>query len=159
MAEDRATEATGEGPTYGVGDDPELWPTGRLLSTVARRVERAWDAYLEQWSLSHGSVPLLAMLAGGPRSQRELAAQMQVTEQTVSRMVVRLERAGYLRRGLDERDRRRRVVELTAAGAAALEAVGDASAAEALVTAHLDPERLRTLRAILLDVVRSDGGA
>lgn len=146
-------------PTYGVGDDPEQWPTGRLLSTVARRVERAWDAYLERWSLTHGSVPLLAMLAAGPSSQRELAAQMHVTEQTVSRMVVRLEGAGYLRRALDESDRRRRVVELTPAGATALAAVGDPTVAESLVTAHLDDGQLRALRAILLHVVRSDAGA
>src|SRR5690625_2311111 len=52
---------------------PESWPTGRLLSAAARRVERAWDAYLEQWNLTHASVPVLVVLTRGPLSQREIA--------------------------------------------------------------------------------------
>ncbi|WP_069387992.1 MarR family winged helix-turn-helix transcriptional regulator, partial [Cellulosimicrobium cellulans] len=96
--------------------DPTRWPTGRLLFAVARRIEREWNAHLGQWDLNHAGFPVLMHLLGGPRSQRELAAESGVTEQTMSRIVARLERSGYVTRTGDPADRRRRAVELTEAG-------------------------------------------
>lgn len=70
-----ADSATGPG----VDEPPHEWPTGRLLSAAARRVERAWDEYLARWSLSHASLPVLALLAGADLSQRQLAERLGVT--------------------------------------------------------------------------------
>ncbi|MDD9206342.1 MarR family transcriptional regulator [Georgenia sp. 10Sc9-8] len=147
-------DGSARGP--GVGTPPADWPTGRLLSTAARRVERAWDAYLDQWSLTHASLPVLAVLAGAPRSQRELAAALEVTEQTVSRMLVRLERTGYVRRQANTEDRRRRVVALTEAGRTALEHLNDPTAVERLLPAGLTATDIAQLRRLLVRML-SDG--
>ncbi|UNX54814.1 MarR family winged helix-turn-helix transcriptional regulator [Georgenia sp. TF02-10] len=132
---------------------PESWPTGRLLSAAARRVERRWDAYLERWSLTHASLPVLAVLAGGPRSQRELAADLRVTEQTTSRMLAGLERTGYVARQRHAADRRRHVVALTDAGRAALAELDDPRAVEAVLGSALDAAEAEQLRGLLLRLV------
>jgi len=133
-----------------VGDPPEVWPTGRLLSAAARRVERAWDAYLARWSLSHASLPVLAVLVGGDLSQREIAAHLGVTEQSMSRMVAGLERSGYVQRSRDPADRRRRTVHITAVGRQALRELNLRDAIDSLVGHDLSETELADLRRLLL---------
>lgn len=131
----------------------ETWATGRLLSTAARLVEHAWDVHLGRWGLNHASFAVLWMLDGGPRSQRELAAGATVQAQTMSRVLDRLERLGYVRRVRSQSDRRRVLVSLTPAGRRARAAAHDEAVAEALVgegVADLD-----RLRADLIALVRS----
>ncbi|WP_082523105.1 MarR family winged helix-turn-helix transcriptional regulator [Geodermatophilus sp. Leaf369] len=111
-------------------DDPSTWATGRLLSTAARLVEHAWDAHLGQWGLNHAGFAVLWMLTGGPRSQRELAQAVQVEDQTMSRVLERLERHGHVSRARSTVDRRRVEVSVTGAGRTALAEAGDGQAAE-----------------------------
>ena len=133
-----------------MGDPPAVWPTGRLLSAAARRVERAWDAYLARWSLSHASLPVLAVLVGGDLSQREIAAHLGVTEQSMSRMVAGLERSGYVQRSRDPADRRRRTVHITAVGRQALRELNLRDAIDSLVGHDLSETELADLRRLLL---------
>lgn len=135
--------------------DPATWPTGRLLSAAARRVERAWDAYLEQWQLSHASVPVLVVLLPGPLSQREIAATMHVTEQTVGRVLHGLQDQGYLTREPHAQDRRRRVVALTEAGRRALAELDQAQTVENLIGDALTPEEITVLRGLLTRMVQA----
>lgn len=137
-------------------DEPARWPTGRLLSAAARRVERAWDSHLEHWQLSHGSFPVLVLLARADHSQRELAAAMDVTEQTMSRMLARLERAGYLARARHASDRRRHVVTLLPAGRDVLAAAMDPRPVESLATQGLTPAQVDALREALLVILQPD---
>lgn len=137
----------------GVATPPSAWPTGRLLSAAARRVERSWDDYLQRWSLTHASLPLLAVLAGGPRSQREIADSLGVSEQAVSRMAVGLERAGYLQRRRHGGDRRRQVVAITDHGRETLTTLDDPGAVEAIATAALSPAEVAELRRLLVLVL------
>jgi MarR family transcriptional regulator, organic hydroperoxide resistance regulator len=125
------------------------WPTGRMLSAVARRVERDWNAHLARWDLNHASLPVLYLLAGGPRSQRELAASSGVTEQTMSRIVARLDRSGYVERLPHPGDRRRHHVELTPTGRRALQEAGDPRVAEEMSVRGLAPAEVDQLRALL----------
>lgn len=97
-------------------DEPTQWSTGRLLFTVARMVEHAWNSHLAQWSLNHGSLAMLVLLSRGDDTQRGLATKLHVEDQTASRMAERLERLGYVARRRDETDRRARVVTLTPHG-------------------------------------------
>ncbi|MHB1063657.1 MAG: MarR family winged helix-turn-helix transcriptional regulator [Georgenia sp.] len=147
-------EQPGAAPGPGVGVPPEEWPTGRLLSAAARRVERAWDAHLGRWSLTHASMPVLAVLAGGARSQREIARVLGVTEQTTSRMLTGLERTGYVRRERHTADRRRHVVALTAAGRTALGELDDPTAAERVIAAALTTDEAAQLHTLLVRLVR-----
>ncbi|QZN87473.1 MarR family winged helix-turn-helix transcriptional regulator [Cellulomonas sp. C5510] len=138
--------------------DPSGWPVGRLLSAAARRVERDWNAHLAGWDLNHASQPVLVILLRGPRTQAELAAACEVTEQTMSRVLARIERAGYVTRTAHATDRRKQQVSITDAGRAAVLAASDPEAAEQLVTEGLTPEQVEQLRHLLLLVARRDAG-
>ncbi len=125
------------------------WPTGRMLSAVARRIEREWNAHLAHWDLNHASLPVLAFLSRGPLSQRDLARASGVTEQTMSRIVTRLERSGYVAREPDAHDARRHRVTLTEHGRAVFTAAGDPAVAEEMSIRGLDAEQVEALRVLL----------
>lgn len=139
--------------------DPAQWPVGRLLSAAARRVERDWNAHLATWDLNHASLPVLVHLIRSPMSQRELAAACGVTEQTMSRVLARMERTGYITRTPHAEDRRRHVITITDAGRAALAVAADRELAEALVTRGLTAEQTEQLRRLLALVARPDQDA
>jgi len=131
-------------------DRDAQWPTGRLLSAVARRIERDWNAHLAAWDLNHASVAVLFLLLGGPRYQRELARASGVTEQTMSRIVARLDRSGYVARKAPASDARRHQVALTEAGRSAVVSAGDPGVAEEMSIRGLDPDQATRLREILV---------
>lgn len=134
--------------------DPAGWPVGRLLSAAARRVERDWNGHLDSWDLNHASQPVLVILLRGPSTQAQLAALCEITEQTMSRVLARLERSGYLTRTAHATDRRKQVITITAAGREAVLAASDPEAAEAMVTDGLTAEQVAQLRELLLLVAR-----
>lgn len=136
--------------------DPAHWPVGRLLSSAARRVERDWNAHLSTWDLSHASLAVLAHLLRSPMSQRELATASGVTEQTMSRVLARMERTGYVTRSPHDDDKRRHVITITDAGRSAFGVASDRELAEALVTRGLTAEQAEQLRRLLV-VVASPG--
>ncbi|MDC7122497.1 MarR family transcriptional regulator [Cellulomonas fimi] len=153
---DDADLTGGEDAFDPASDDPAQWPVGRLLSAAARRVEREWNTHLGGWDLNHASLPVLVHLARAPRSQRELAALCGVTEQTMSRVLARMERTGYVRRAPHEEDRRRHVISATPEGLAALGAAADPRRAEEVVTRGLTAAQVEQLRALLVLVARPD---
>lgn len=134
----------------------ESWPTGRLLSRVTRRVERDWNTHLDAWSLNHASFPVLMHLLRGTLSQRELAERNGVTEQTMSRIIDRLDRHGHVTRDLDERDRRRRVVSITDLGRSAAFAAAEPRASDRISSRGLSPEEVSTLRSLLIRMASMD---
>lgn len=133
-------------------EDMESWATGRLLSSAARLVEHDWNQHLATWDLNHASLGVLHVLLRGPMTQRELALAVQVEDQTMSRIVERLERSGYLERHRDGTDRRRLVVSVTEMGRATCGRATDLNRAEEYFSAVED---LPTLRAGLLAIIRS----
>ncbi|GAB3100592.1 MarR family winged helix-turn-helix transcriptional regulator [Isoptericola nanjingensis] len=146
-------------PVDPTSDDPGQWPTGRLLFTVVRRIEHDWNAHLAGWNLNHAGFPVLLHLFAGPRTQRELATLNGVTEQTMSRIVARLERAGYVTRGADPRDRRRRAVAVTDTGRRAAAEAGRLQPAEDLTARGLADDDVGRLREILVTLVRAQRDA
>lgn len=142
-----------------VDEDISQWPTGRLLSAAARRVEREWDAHLDAWQLSHASFPVLFLLSRSDHSQRELAGAMSVTEQTMSRLCARLERAGYVQRTPAPGDRRRHVVSLRPAGAAVLAQAADPGPVEAMTTRFLSDAQVAALRDALVTMLTEANGS
>ena len=134
-------------------DDPSSWATGRLLSTAARLMEHAWDAHLAGWDLNHAGFAVLWQLEAGPLAQRDLAVRHQVQDQTMSRIVERLERSGYVRRERAAADRRRVLVHLTDAGRAARDASGDPALAERMVTGAVPADEVPQLRRHLVAIV------
>lgn len=102
--------------------DPESWPTGTLVATVGRLIERAWNRRLSDAGITASGVGVLLALGDGPRSQAELATANRVSEQSMGRAIDRLERQGLLSRQPHDTDRRRVVVSRTGRGDAALRA-------------------------------------
>lgn len=135
--------------------DSGTWPVGRLLSTVSRRIEREWNAHLASWDLNHASLPVLIHLLAQPRTQREIAALNNVTEQTMSRILARLERSGYVVRTPHETDRRKFVVAVTDAGRAVAMLAVDRRPAEAMTTRGLTTEQVEQLRELLTIMLRA----
>jgi DNA-binding MarR family transcriptional regulator len=129
-----------------VPGDAAEWPLGRLLSTAARLVEQDWNSWLASRGTTHAGLLALHMLGTGPHTQRELAAASMVEEQTMSRVLDRLERAGHVTRERDPADRRRLIVRSTAAGQQAYRAAIEADIANTIITRWLDePEAFRRM--------------
>ncbi|MCJ0905639.1 MarR family winged helix-turn-helix transcriptional regulator [Rhodococcus sp. ARC_M6] len=97
-------------------DGLETWPTGRLLSTAARLLEHSWEKVLRSQDMTHAGLIVLHSIAQAPMSQRDIAKKSRVTDQTMSRTIDRLERAGFVTRGTDPRDERRRLITVTESG-------------------------------------------
>jgi len=122
------------------------WSLGRLLSMAARLVEQDWNSWLASRGLTHAGLLALHMLGSEPHTQRELAAASMVEEQTMSRVLDRLERAGHVTRQRDPGDRRRLIVRSTTAGQHAYRAAIDADVANTIITDRLDePGEFRRL--------------
>ena len=136
--------------------DARKWPVGRLLSAAARRVERDWNAHLAAWDLNHASLAVLAHLLRSPMSQRELAAASDVTEQTMSRVLARMERTGYVTRTPHDDDRRRHVITITDSGRSTFFVAADQELADEMVTRGLTPEQAGQLQQLLVVVARPD---
>ncbi len=113
---------------------------------AARLVEQDWNSWLAGRDLTHAGLVALHALRDGPRTQRELAAASMVEEQTMSRVLDRLQRAGHVTRQRDAADRRRLVVRATPAGLDAYRQAIDADVANTIVTNQLDdPEAFRRM--------------
>jgi DNA-binding MarR family transcriptional regulator len=116
---------------------PEGWSLGRLLSTAARLVEHEWNGWLAERGITHAGLLALDALDAGPLTQRRVAAASRVEEQTMSRVLDRLQRTGHVERRRDTVDRRRLVVSLTPRGRAVLDQIRTADIADVLVADHL----------------------
>jgi len=131
--------------------------TARELLEIMPLVMRAVAAELR----AGGEMPapahfgLLMKLREQPRTLTELAAHWGVSLPTTSNSITALAQRGWVRRNAPGKDRRVAVIEVTAAGRAALERVGRAAESHlAEVLAPLDRTSQRRLRAGLA-VLRS----
>ncbi|PJJ65549.1 MarR family winged helix-turn-helix transcriptional regulator [Compostimonas suwonensis] len=140
-----------ERPGADAAADPMAqWPTGRLLSTASRLVEHAWGDALDELGLTHAGLIVLHFLEAGPLSQTDLAARARVEDQTMSRTLERLQREGYVTRGQDPLDRRRRIVSITPDGVAVWR---QARTLEADVFPEIPNGE--SFRAVLLSIIQS----
>lgn len=88
---------------------------GRESRLLARQMVRFYDAVADQLGLHISDLTCLGALRDrGRASVGELATEMGLTTGAVSRMINRLERAGFVRRIPDPVDGRRVIVELVA---------------------------------------------
>lgn len=90
----------------------------RLAQAHADRIARRHGLTMQQWEL-------LTRLrcCSGPADQHELCRSFGVTPPTLSALIDSAEERGWIRRSAHPGDRRRRRIELTAAGAALIAAV------------------------------------
>lgn len=128
------------------------WPLGRLLAAAAHRVEQGWNARLGGWEVDHTSLPVLLALGDQPRTQTELAIACADTEQSISRILTRLERSGHVARTAHATDRRKRLVTVTDRGRSTVAFAGEIQDVDRLATSGLTTGQLAELRALLTAV-------
>jgi DNA-binding MarR family transcriptional regulator len=106
------------------GDSPsppvlrDVRRVNRLAQVHADRIARRHGLTMQQWEL----LTRLRCCAG-PADQRELCCSFGVTPPTLTALIDSAEERGWIRRSAHPGDRRRRRIELTAAGAALAAAV------------------------------------
>jgi DNA-binding MarR family transcriptional regulator len=124
--------------------------TSYLLSQTGRK---ARQRMAEQLSL--GEVALLARLAEGPKTQRELGQRLRKDPADMVRLLDTAAEDGLVTRAPDPADRRRRLVSLTADGEATLRvALEIAGGIDEELLAPLSEAERRTLRALLTKLAR-----
>ena len=102
------------------------------------------------------AIQVLGLL--GTATQRELAARLNLDESTVSRLVDHLVQRGWLERAVDEHNRRRSRLTLTAEGRAVLADICQASAAKfRLIQERIPPERRKQVLDALETLIAAIG--
>lgn len=119
--------ATGHGPFCEVTDDPSTADLGWLAHRATHRIVSAFDALAVQHGLSDLRDWLVLSLAGdgNHRTQLEIATQLVIDKTTMVLILDRLERGGLIVRTASPSDRRVRIPEITAVGAATQSAIAE----------------------------------
>lgn len=138
------------------GPDLTNWHIGRLISVAAHVLEHAVDTEISRLGITHAGFRVLDVLAAGPLPQHELARRCHVRDQTLSRIVDRLERAGYVVRRRDEKDRRRILVHRTAEGEGLLERARTLAAARLAPVAEAADD-VAACRRLLIKIIKGLG--
>ena len=145
--------AAASGPTaLGPGPDAEItW----LLHRAAQRMNAVTGAAAAAHGLSLRDHIVLSALHKSPGlTQVELGRALGMDKTTLTAELDRLERAGAVRRAVDPRDRRARVLELTPAGGELRAAVAtNAERAETEAMHAYAPEEVATLRRVLFALI------
>jgi MarR family transcriptional regulator for hemolysin len=136
---------------------PSDVPIGLLVSRTAKTLSRAFDDAL---AAAGGSTPtwlvLLALKAGGHRTQGELAEAVGVRGPTLTHHLDGLERAGLITRERDPGNRRVQVVAMTEAGEQLFLRLRRAAASfDGRLHAGLDDQDVAHLRRVLAQMVEN----
>ena len=122
---------------------------------VGSLVETAVGGVCRRYGLSHAALNALAVIEGEgqPMLTGEVAARMHITSGTVTSLLDNLERKEYVVRSSDRADRRRVLVDITAAAQQLLDEVLPAiqQVARQLVE-RIGPERQQALLDILAGI-------
>lgn len=137
-----------------MNDDYSKWPTGRLLSMAARLMEHEWEQVLREFDMSSAGLVVMHTVVAGPAAQREIARVARVTEQTAGNTIERLERSGYVTRGVDPNDHRRRLVTATEEGIAVYEQLVEREQTDPRLISSIGGSD-KELRSILLELIRA----
>ena len=132
----------------------------RQIIWLSRKHFQLNTAKLEDTGLGSGQIPVLLELERhGEMNQRALAEKVRVTPATISGMLKRMERAGFISRTADENDARVSLVRLTDEGRAQCEIAKrffDETCCQMLE--GLDSESLAQLKTLLTRIQDNLGG-
>jgi DNA-binding MarR family transcriptional regulator len=128
------------------------------IRQASRHVTQFYDQILAPSGLRTTQYAILSRLQrGGPMPINALAAALVMDRTTLGRNILPLERDGLIEIGASPKDRRRREVRLTAAGAARLRAARRGWAvAQQRFDEVFGAERAAALRDLLREVTASD---
>jgi DNA-binding MarR family transcriptional regulator len=135
--------------------EPDVASVLSLLGdAVSGRVLRA----LEGTGLRHGHGYLIQRLVVGPATATEIASELGISQQAVSKAVRELSDLGHVELGADPADARRRPVRLTTRGRRAVEAARtERQRIDEQLRASLGGPRFEETRLALLDALEALG--
>ncbi len=144
-------------------DDERITTFGRLLEThalLARRLDDDLQKAVGMPLLWYGVLLLIGRSPNGPLPMRELLSATAFTTGGVTRLVDRMEQAGYVRRRPCPYDRRVTYVEMTDRGHEALERATPVhlQGIQAQMLDPLQPGEVAQLEAILDKIRAAQGG-
>ncbi len=133
-------------------DSPESMDM--LLANICHLHHMRVHQLIEALGLYRGQPPVLrALWKQEGLTQTELAEQMKITPATMTKMLQRMEKAGFIRRKIDAGDQRISRVYLTDVGREVQKDVeGVFSRIEAETFAHFTPEELLQMRRFFLQI-------
>jgi DNA-binding MarR family transcriptional regulator len=131
-----------------------------LLKRAQLELADLLDESLAPLGISHGELTLLLFVdAGEPESQQQVGRRLDVDRTTMVALIDGLEGKALVARRPDDADRRRNVIELTAAGRATLgRARRVDQKAEDRLLAGLDKAEATQLRSLLRRVAADSDG-
>jgi DNA-binding MarR family transcriptional regulator len=131
-----------------------------LLARASHQVSRKFHRELKTYGLSVLEWRVLATLEGSEGcSLGEVAEAVLFKQPTVTKMIDRMERNGWLKRRPGTDDRRRVRIVLTARGRATVRTLlAKAKAHEAACLASYAPAEIENLKRILRDLLRRSAG-
>lgn len=129
------------------------------LRQAARHVSQFYDKFLGASGLRTTQYSILARLdRKGPLTINALAAELVMDRTTLGRNILPLERAGLIKIGPGQRDKRRKELRLTASGGERLRtAFARWQEAQARFEQTFGAKRARELRGLLHDVATEPG--
>jgi len=119
----------------------------RLLVQLAERLRSFMDVAAAESGLTAQQAELL-MFLDEPRRMHELADQKLCDPSSVTSMVKRLERDGFVKREVDPDDRRARIIRTTAKGRRAQQHFEQRAAEVTQMVHELDPDERAALRGL-----------
>ena len=140
------------------------WDDGRILLTpltlYMEFINLKYASFLKEkykdLNLTHGDVTyIINIFYHGNVSQRELADLLYVSEANVAKIIKRLENNGYVERIKDEKNKSRKIINLTKDGKSIAHFLIKATYEwEDKITSEFSVEEIDNLRRILYDVSR-----
>ncbi|HEY4160646.1 MAG TPA: MarR family transcriptional regulator [Candidatus Saccharimonadales bacterium] len=127
-----------------------------LIKRLAALLTQNVDLWLKPYDLARTQYIVLRRLETGMHIASELAASMQIEQATLSGLIDTLETKGLVERTENIEDKRRKDVQLTAAGRKLLAAIPPPGPVmERVLRRDVDPGDVHILRAVGQQMVRS----
>lgn len=142
-----------------LADDPTLRQTIELLFFAYRDFTGDADALLARWGFGRAHHRAIYFIARHPGiSVGELLVILRITKQSLARVLGQLMRGGFVVQRVDEADRRRRRLYLTAEAEALERTLTDRQAARlAAASVHVGEAALDGFRAMLRAMIDENG--
>lgn len=124
---------------------------GFWICQASHALQRAFNEELAPQGITYRQCQVLGCLAlEGPLSQTDLADRMRIEPPTLVGILDRMEQGGWIRRGSDKRDRRRKLIHpMPAAKPVWSKIVACATRVRAKATRGLSPRQLVQLKKLL----------
>ena len=125
-----------------------------LLGMVSHRAKNTAKDMYQEFDMNRSSAGVLFMLhKRKTMSQKELAKRLNVTAPSITSMIQKMEKSGYIVRNVDEKDQRMMRLDLTEKGQACIEHVkAITEKMDEIAFTGISPEEKMLLRRILFQI-------